>query len=203
MPVGILASWWAITPVVAGPCGVHSAALQPAMPSPWFAERGVELVEEADGRMFPASNRSSSVIEALRQAARRAGVQLLPKRACRWLGPWRRWFWLQARGDSSPVLVQRLLLATGGHPSGRRGGPGVGSSGGGSGALAVHLAGAGPLVERLGWLEPKPGGQSSPWGGAFPPAGHRAAHPLGAEWSRGVAAHGLCGTEAAAAALPG
>ena len=43
----------------------------------WFAERGVELVEEADGRMFPVSNRSSSVIEALRQAARSAGVQLL------------------------------------------------------------------------------------------------------------------------------
>ena len=67
----------------------------------WFAERGVELVEEADGRMFPASNRSSSVIEALRQAARSAGVQLLPKRALQAARPLEGGgFELQARGDS-------------------------------------------------------------------------------------------------------
>ena len=87
----------------------------------WFAERGVELVEEADGRMFPASNRSSSVIEALRQSARSAGVQLLPKRALQAARPLEGGgFELQARGDSKVVLAQRLLLATGGHPSGRQ-----------------------------------------------------------------------------------
>ena len=87
----------------------------------WFADRGVELVEEADGRMFPASNRSSSVIEALRQAARTSGVQLLPKRALQGVKPLAgRGFELQARGDSRAVAAQRLLLATGGHPSGRQ-----------------------------------------------------------------------------------
>ena len=81
----------------------------------WFADRGVELVEEADGRMFPASNRSSSVIEALRQAARTSGVQLLPKRALQGVKPLAgRGFELQARGDSRSVVTQRLLLATGG-----------------------------------------------------------------------------------------
>ena len=40
----------------------------------WFDERGLELVEEADGRLFPRSNRSSSVIQTLREAAGRAGV---------------------------------------------------------------------------------------------------------------------------------
>jgi len=42
----------------------------------WFDAHGLELVEEADGRMFPRSNRSSSVIQTLRQAATRAGVVL-------------------------------------------------------------------------------------------------------------------------------
>ena len=42
----------------------------------WFAEHGLELVEEEDGRLFPRSNSSASVVAVLRQAARRAGVVL-------------------------------------------------------------------------------------------------------------------------------
>ena len=42
----------------------------------WFAERGLALVEEADGRMFPEANRSSAVVACLRQAARDQGVVL-------------------------------------------------------------------------------------------------------------------------------
>jgi hypothetical protein len=42
----------------------------------WFDDHGLELLEEADGRMFPRSNRSSSVIDSLRQAAAAAGVVL-------------------------------------------------------------------------------------------------------------------------------
>jgi hypothetical protein len=40
----------------------------------WFAERGLELVEEPDGRLFPRSNRSSSVVAVLEAAAAAAGV---------------------------------------------------------------------------------------------------------------------------------
>jgi predicted flavoprotein YhiN len=42
----------------------------------WFDDHGLELVEESDGRMFPRSNRSESVVAALRRAAQAAGVQL-------------------------------------------------------------------------------------------------------------------------------
>ena len=42
----------------------------------WFADRGLQLVEEADGRLFPRSNRSSSVVEALRATALRAAAAL-------------------------------------------------------------------------------------------------------------------------------
>jgi len=86
----------------------------------WFAERGVELLEEEDGRMFPASNSSASVVQALRRAAERAGVQLRPQRALQAVSPQPGGFLLQARGQVPPQHCQRLLLATGGHPSGRR-----------------------------------------------------------------------------------
>lgn len=35
----------------------------------WFQKRGVRIVAEADGRMFPESNQSDSIIQALRQSA--------------------------------------------------------------------------------------------------------------------------------------
>ena len=42
----------------------------------WFADRGLVLIEEADGRMFPEQNRSEAVIQCLKQAALSAGVQV-------------------------------------------------------------------------------------------------------------------------------
>ena len=86
----------------------------------WFAERGVELVEENDGRMFPVTNSSATVVAALRAAAHRAGVKLQSQRALQEVTPSTDGFLLQARGMSEPIRCRRLLLATGGHPSGRR-----------------------------------------------------------------------------------
>ena len=42
----------------------------------WFAERGVELHAEADGRMFPISNNSATIIECLLKEADRYKVQI-------------------------------------------------------------------------------------------------------------------------------
>jgi len=86
----------------------------------WFADRGVELVEEADGRMFPVSNSSATVVEALSRAAAAAGVLLRPQWALQAVTPRPEGgFLLQRRGGSAPVACRRLVLATGGHPSGR------------------------------------------------------------------------------------
>src|SRR4051812_10365796 len=41
----------------------------------WFAERGVALKVEEDGRMFPTSDRSETIIDCLASAARAAGVE--------------------------------------------------------------------------------------------------------------------------------
>ena len=40
----------------------------------WFADRGVTLKTERDGRMFPVSNSSQTIIDALLDAADAAGV---------------------------------------------------------------------------------------------------------------------------------
>ncbi|MFP4009157.1 MAG: NAD(P)/FAD-dependent oxidoreductase [Spirulinaceae cyanobacterium] len=42
----------------------------------WFASRGVALKTEADGRMFPVTDSSQTVIDCLQKAAQNAGVDL-------------------------------------------------------------------------------------------------------------------------------
>ncbi len=43
----------------------------------WFAKRGVKLVTEADGRMFPSSNSSNEIVQCLMHAAQNSGVEIL------------------------------------------------------------------------------------------------------------------------------
>ena len=97
----------------------------------WFDDHGLELVEEADGRLFPRANRSTAVIDCLRRAAAVAGVQVQTGMALQAAAPAPAGgFLLQVRVQSGsdpaagrgPVQIQsdRLVLATGSHPSGRR-----------------------------------------------------------------------------------
>ena len=93
----------------------------------WFDDHGLELVEEPDGRMFPRANRSTAVIETLRRAAANAGVTLhtgvaLKDAAVLLEGGFR--LGLRSSGSegagSASLVCERLVLATGSHPSGRR-----------------------------------------------------------------------------------
>src|SRR5436853_5233096 len=43
----------------------------------WFAARGVKLKTESDGRMFPTTDSSRTVMECLLNAARKAGVKVM------------------------------------------------------------------------------------------------------------------------------
>ena len=45
----------------------------------WFRDRGVELKTEADGRMFPTTDDSATIVNALSDAARKAGVEVLTR----------------------------------------------------------------------------------------------------------------------------
>jgi predicted Rossmann fold flavoprotein len=107
----------------------------------WFADHGLELVAEADGRMFPRANRSSAVIECLRRAAAAAGVQVHIGTALQAAAPAPGGgFLLRVRlqagrhqAEAAPpasnppaIRAERLVLATGSHPSGRRVAAGLG-----------------------------------------------------------------------------
>ena len=52
---------------------------QPGDTQDWFEQRGVPLKTEADGRMFPQSNSSSSIVKALSAAAEENGAKVLTK----------------------------------------------------------------------------------------------------------------------------
>src|SRR5437016_7049535 len=46
----------------------------------WFVARGVKLKTEPDGRMFPVTDSSRTIIDCLMREARTAGVRLLPRK---------------------------------------------------------------------------------------------------------------------------
>jgi hypothetical protein len=82
----------------------------------WFESRGVALKTEADGRVFPQSDNSQSIIACLEQEAQKLGVKLylsmdLQEIKAQADGK----FQLRFRNDTF-CQCQRLIIATGGSP---------------------------------------------------------------------------------------
>lgn len=80
----------------------------------WFAARGVTLKTEADGRMFPVSNSSETVVNCLLDAAGAAGVVLRTRCAVRSLRVTNGRFEADLGGET--LTADRVLLATGSNP---------------------------------------------------------------------------------------
>jgi predicted Rossmann fold flavoprotein len=83
----------------------------------WFESRGVPLKVESDGRMFPTSDSSQSIIDCLQQAARQAGVKVITRCRVERLEPpaeagqpWR------VHSSQGPFQADRLMVATGSNP---------------------------------------------------------------------------------------
>src|SRR3954467_12908729 len=79
----------------------------------WFERRGVRLKTEEDGRMFPVTDSSGTVIDCLLHEARAAGVRLFPRKGVDAAVPTESGFELQLAGGKTEGC-DRLLLATGG-----------------------------------------------------------------------------------------
>lgn len=79
----------------------------------WFAERGVKLKTEADGRMFPVSDSSQTIIDALLSTCRQRRVELRNEVRIESVKP-RRGKGFELRRGSERLSTGRLLLATGG-----------------------------------------------------------------------------------------
>ena len=99
----------------------------------WFEQRGVRLKAEADGRMFPVTDQSSTVVDCLTRAARDAGIHLRLGQNVKAVvampdvlalqspkGPTSDPRFEIALSDGSRERYDRVLLATGGSPQGYR-----------------------------------------------------------------------------------
>ena len=89
---------------------------QPRDTMAWFEGRGVRLRTEADGRVFPATDRAETIVDCLTDAARAAGVEVrLGVHVRSVVKPDR---FLVELKDGAAMSADRVLLATG---SGARG----------------------------------------------------------------------------------
>lgn len=83
----------------------------------WFAAHGVRLKTEADGRMFPVTDDSVTVVDCLIQSARNAGVQIRTGVAVQSVTKLDDRFHLRLKSGEM-LSADRLLLATGSNPAG-------------------------------------------------------------------------------------
>ena len=78
----------------------------------WFAQHGVPLKTEADGRMFPVTDDSATVVECLMQAARAAGVELRTGAVVQQVSRGNHGFTISLKSGET-LDCDRLVLATG------------------------------------------------------------------------------------------
>ena len=85
---------------------------QPQDTIDWFESRGVSLKTESDGRMFPTTDSSETVIRCLTEEANRVGVDLQLGMGVRKIEHDEKGFTLHFRGPDK-IHCDRLLVATG------------------------------------------------------------------------------------------
>ncbi len=83
----------------------------------WFANQGVKLKTEADGRMFPTTDSSETIIDCLTKAANLAGVELLTGKTVVSVVKQTTGFEVELK-TGEKIKCDRILLATGSNPLG-------------------------------------------------------------------------------------
>ncbi|TAD94023.1 MAG: NAD(P)/FAD-dependent oxidoreductase [Bacteroidetes bacterium] len=82
----------------------------------WFAARGVPLHTEADGRMFPTTNSSQTIINCLQSAVQRAGIKVLLHHGVAHFAPQQQGWQLHTTA-ATVLTTHTLCIASGGFPS--------------------------------------------------------------------------------------
>jgi len=83
----------------------------------WFRTHGVELKTEPDGRMFPVTDDSSTIVDCLTKTAYHAGVQVRTGVSVQKVSRQNEGFQMTLR-SGEVITCDRLLLATGSNPNG-------------------------------------------------------------------------------------
>ena len=84
----------------------------------WFEKRGVATKIEEDGRMFPVTDNSQTIVDCLWESAHRAGVQVLLRQRVQELEPPQegRQHWLVHTKDKN-YMADAVLIAAGSSPA--------------------------------------------------------------------------------------
>jgi predicted Rossmann fold flavoprotein len=91
---------------------------QPRDTVAWFAAHGVELKVEEDGRMFPVTDSSQTIIDCLEQTARQTGVGIRLRTLVQKIEKVDEHFLVQTK-DGAELRSRFILLATGSMPFGQ------------------------------------------------------------------------------------
>jgi len=80
----------------------------------WFQDRGVELKTEEDGRMFPVTDSSKTIVDCLVREAKHAGVRMWTRRGVSKVRVRSGGGFELTLSDGTEVVCNKLLLAAGG-----------------------------------------------------------------------------------------
>jgi len=90
----------------------------PADTVSWFEQRGVALKAEPDGRMFPVTDNSQTIVDCLQKAAQQAGVEVRTSSRIEKIRPLSGGGWeLNIGGDERPRVFHKLMITTGSNPA--------------------------------------------------------------------------------------
>ena len=80
----------------------------------WFEKHGVELKIEADGRIFPVSNSSQTIIDCFLQATQKLGIAVLTGQSVQSIFKKENLWKVETQTEN--YLAEKLILATGSNP---------------------------------------------------------------------------------------
>jgi len=80
----------------------------------WFEKHGVELKIEADGRMFPVSNSSQTIIDCFLNATLKLGIPVLTGQSVQSIFKKDNFWKIETQNEN--YLAEKLILATGSNP---------------------------------------------------------------------------------------
>ncbi len=85
----------------------------PANTVEWFRKRGVDLKKETDGRMFPVTNSSQTIIDCLTEATGRAGVEICCLEGVETLQKHSNGQWQITTTRNRKIFADAVLITTG------------------------------------------------------------------------------------------
>jgi len=80
----------------------------------WFENHGVALKMEADGRMFPISNSSQTIVDCFLEATKKLGISILTNQSVQSI--FKKDSHWKVETQSETYLSEKLILATGSNP---------------------------------------------------------------------------------------